>query len=253
MLVGEERDLEEKRASFFCLKESNGEVVWAHRSYGDWWWTGIEGAAGGVLYVHGFATPSLPVHRGVIAVDIATGTRLWENGAVRFIRAEGTRVTVEAHGAAGSTLQELDSRTGQMAGDDPQGVSAISPRKSAGPHFSDVVAPSSVDSWESVSADARKVLAEHAGADAQNPEFLIDAGCMVFTFLGSIGRGGAEESVGGRTLLVIDLATGRALYRDALQPRDFRTSAQTFFVRNHLLLYVKDRATIVAVRLFPEG
>jgi outer membrane protein assembly factor BamB len=84
LFIGEERDPAARKASFFCLDAANGKVLWHHIPLGDGWWTGFAAAAQGVLLLHGYASPDLPQHLKIFAVDVRTGTPLWSNGSVTF-------------------------------------------------------------------------------------------------------------------------------------------------------------------------
>ena len=92
LFIGEERDPAARKASFFCLDAADGRVLWHHIPLGDGWWTGFAAAAQGVLLLHGYASPDLPQHLKIFAVDVRTGTPLWSNGSVTFTGVHGNEV-----------------------------------------------------------------------------------------------------------------------------------------------------------------
>ncbi|MCI0706201.1 MAG: DUF4905 domain-containing protein, partial [Ignavibacteriae bacterium] len=99
-LVGECRDHELKTVSFFCLDENTGSVHWQGvrlnqsaakedaprlvETSVDPWWIGIDSVYRDVILLHEFANPGLPEHRGILALDLGSGSLLWHNRDLTF-------------------------------------------------------------------------------------------------------------------------------------------------------------------------
>jgi hypothetical protein len=79
----EERDTEKKKATFSCLNRLTGEVAWSGQFLSDWW-VGVEAVTGEALILHGFATPDMPMHKGITVIDLPSGTLLWEHPDFSF-------------------------------------------------------------------------------------------------------------------------------------------------------------------------
>lgn len=103
-----------KQTEFLCLDRESGNVFWRERGFGDQWWIGMEGVHRDVLYVHGFATPELPEHKQITAVDVPTGKLLWFNGELKFCLAVSDSVYATRELPEGSVVLELDYRTGAI-------------------------------------------------------------------------------------------------------------------------------------------
>jgi hypothetical protein len=73
-IIGEVRDVETRRATFFALDAASGRCLWSAREFHDPWWVAIERVSGDRLVLHGFVSPDQPVLRGVTVVDAANGT-----------------------------------------------------------------------------------------------------------------------------------------------------------------------------------
>jgi len=86
-LIGEERDPGAKGVSFFRVLLPGGSVVWSDVTAPGGWWTGIECVTEGALLVHGFASPDLPGHRGLTALDLRDGATLWNDEDMVFVAA----------------------------------------------------------------------------------------------------------------------------------------------------------------------
>ena len=83
-IVGESRDHEQKTASFFCIDERTGSVVWQDMSVHEPWWVGIDSVYRDVIIFHEFANPGLPEHRGILVSDLGSGKLLWHNRELTF-------------------------------------------------------------------------------------------------------------------------------------------------------------------------
>ena len=113
-IVGEVRDLEKKKASFFCLHAVSGEVLWEDLSPGDDWWIGMEGASNGRLYLHGFAAPDLPGKKGILAVDLATGRTLWEDTRMQLESLMGTTLVSSQKVDGEKIYLQVDAASGRV-------------------------------------------------------------------------------------------------------------------------------------------
>ena len=136
MIVGEEREIESRTVSFFCVELSGGRSLWKEKEYGEQWWTGIETVYRDTLLLHGYASPDMPEHRGITAVDIATGELLWRNdevtcaaavrGHIRALRGHpGTRTAVELDRRTGAVLRELIENDAGSAGVNDETVAGV--------------------------------------------------------------------------------------------------------------------------------
>jgi hypothetical protein len=115
----EERDIEHKAAMFSCLDRLSGEVVWGGKSFVDSWWVGVEGVSEDNLYVHGYSVPDMPFHKGITAIDIASGMVIWSQDGLVYERAvsdgvvastgtPGTRTFSLLRGQDGSLIDKWD-------------------------------------------------------------------------------------------------------------------------------------------------
>jgi len=78
-LFVEVRDGDEKKVRFGAVSLSTGQVYFKDLQTSERWLTGIEAAYDGVLLLHNYQTEAGPTHKGLEAVDAATGKTLWSN------------------------------------------------------------------------------------------------------------------------------------------------------------------------------
>jgi len=114
LLVGEDRDPVGKAVSFFCLDAETGKALWRGRSFPEQWWIGIEAVNRGTLFLHEYASPDMPEHRKIIAVDLQTGEMRWRNDDLVFAGAEGDAVFGRKDLFGEDGVYELSRTTGDV-------------------------------------------------------------------------------------------------------------------------------------------
>jgi len=113
-IVGEVRQHEQKRVSFFCLDEQTGHVEWKDRTFDEPWWIGIEAATHHMVILHTYEKPDLPQHREMIAVDLASGRELWRTSDVTFWFLTSTHVYGIQQRFESRVIQEIVLLTGEV-------------------------------------------------------------------------------------------------------------------------------------------
>ncbi|MEO6523755.1 MAG: DUF4905 domain-containing protein [Mucilaginibacter sp.] len=91
LLFTETRDVESRQVSFSGFDLNSGKVTFIDFIPDESWLTGMEGCFEGVLFLHGYESAQSPVHKGITAIDGATGNILWKNFtyAIQHISASG--------------------------------------------------------------------------------------------------------------------------------------------------------------------
>src|SRR5713101_5946050 len=78
-IVVEDRDVERKKVSFTCLDQMTGRVLWTDLQFAEKWWITIDSIYHDVLFLHEYATPDMPEHKKIHAVDVESGRLSWSN------------------------------------------------------------------------------------------------------------------------------------------------------------------------------
>jgi hypothetical protein len=252
-LVGEERRIDEKKALFFCLDREDGEELWRKESPGDNWWIGIEAVYGDTVFFHGFTSPDLPQHRGIIAVDTLTGKKLWEDKQLAWLGAGKDVVLGSAQTPGGQVFAELDRRSGLLR------------RK-----VDEAELPALKQAWRDWVANEQEELFpvpfDQLAAGQPEVASMIRNHCDVGYIPGSIEVAATNDfvildyhvaSTGGTawetpftsTLMVIERATGEIFHSDTIVRKGRTIIPELFFVRQDMLYYIRERRTLIAVRL----
>jgi hypothetical protein len=203
-----------------------------------------------VLFLHGFASPDLPIHRSVHAIDIESGELLWSAGELRFSFATPDAVFAAEDAIGGTTIFELDPRTGARRrswkdGEDPAGGSR--PREDEGEGLMFPVPLGIVEQEHPVVAASILRVFPRAAASS---EVLVDgtlvvAGCT--TAAEESGAGDPAQSA----ILVLRREGGEILYREDFTGAAGSAGPSSFFVRDGILVYVRERTILTGVDLRP--
>ena len=249
-LVGEERRIEEKKAVFFCLDREKGQELWKHASLGDAWWIGIEAVYRDTVLFHGFANPNLPQHRGIITVDVLTGKKLWEDQELEFVGVGDDSVVGSRETSAGHSLVELDRRSGQTRRElSREDFHALNMSWSESEE--EIRFPMPLDELARDSSQAGAAIAGQydSGTVAGPVEAMEEGEYVIFDYHELSGRGPAESPLFSSVVKVVERATGTVVYSDAVSSGVQSVIPDLFFVQHGMLYYIKDRRTLVAVRL----
>jgi hypothetical protein len=247
MLVGEERNIESKTASFFCVDHSG--TLWKGKNFGEQWWTGIETVHRGVLFLYGFATPDLPGRKGITAVDCATGDILWKNGDLTFIAAAGDKIYSSQEALDGPVVGEIDHRTGTQVREVGRGSSAMQQVPRAADGLEDVEYPQ-VLSEDDVSPLAALVRKFSAPAVTECPvEYGEHGPFLVIVY--HRGKGSARDGRSPCTQMmdVVERASGTMAMHVTLDPEVSIPALGSFLVQGDTLYFVRERKTLAAVQL----
>ena len=247
LIVGETRDLDKKLASFFCLNHRDGSTLWEGVTFEEKWWIGTEAIHRDRVLLHGFATPDMPVHKGVTAVDVFTGKVVWSNQDVAFYDAVNDSVIVSKGALDGRSLLELDGRTGRLLstwGEDMDIPDKPTPQAGTGVLM--FPAPLTMISEHGAILAGKNIPQDDIVGDVEaieNGDLL-----LVGFHQRSHAETGSETSITD-SLRIIDLNKNEIVYSEMLNTGASRIVPDMFFTREDMLYYVKERTTLVAVNL----
>jgi len=213
-IIGEMRDPEAKRASFFALTAETGACLWRDRELHDSWWVAIERVVGDTLVLHGFISPDFPLPRGVSVVNIPTGTVVWSDPEWT-----GDETALANAGVVLSGLEPAGEATFPIPHD---------------PHEPELAGDVVVATWpvdrvvgpmETAGQGGLTVVAAHVRSDRSNDATL------------------------KHLLKIHDARTGKTLFEDTLVAAAKGVAPDAFFIHDGMLFYIRERTTLCAVRI----
>ena len=249
-LIGEERDPAARSVSFFRVRVSSGEMVWRDVTAPGGWWTGIECVTQGTLLIHGFASPDLPGHRGLTALDLRTGASLWSDDDIVFVAAVdgvayGLRGRSDRPGLVGRSLT-----TGTLIDEGPADEGRLRDlvRRWQAETPSPVALPEPVEVGEDEHAIVRTFLAGAAMVEG-GLETLRFGGMMVTAHHERVPAVTPGRPVYRRVLSVFGGEGATPAYREILDDNLTMPAPEAFLMVDQTLLFVKGHRTLCAVHL----
>lgn len=114
LIVGEDREIDKKQVSFFCLNADNGLALWRDKTLQTPWWIELSMIHRNVVFFHEFESADLPEHKRIIALDLHTGDLLWENPEFRLLFASDESVYVQKNTFENLLYFELEYESGNV-------------------------------------------------------------------------------------------------------------------------------------------
>lgn len=250
-LVGEDREIEKKETSFFCVERRTGNVFWRNLNPGDRWWIGVEAVTDAVVVFHGFTSPDMPGHRSITVADLESGTVLWSNPDLRFLALEEGSITAHGESHGKRRVVRVALETGEILNEvDPD---VADPRPLSGGEHSTgdgVLLPAPVrDEAEQEPAIVRCLSRYVTGGLQPAQVFLLDlSGLVLFQASEPLTGQQAGQSNMRTVLKIVDRGDSRLMYSDILQERT-SVASPCFFVQDGVLYYVRERRTLSALFL----
>jgi hypothetical protein len=244
VFVGEERDLGAKRASFFCLNRSTGEILWTNVPFNEPWWIGIEAVHRDRLFLHGFTQPDMPEHLGVLAVDLFTGQIAWSRNDVRFVLVTDESLFASKDTVNGRSILELHPQDGSTLGswdNDHEGMQMARSRRQVvlenEPEFPAPIADDELITF----------VSKHAGIENSVGviEGLAASGFYFFNYHQRSVATGQLSSV----LFATDRTTGGIVFKETLDQNLQGVVSDSFFLWDEKLFFIKDRHMLTAVNI----
>jgi hypothetical protein len=252
LLVGEDRTIDSREVTFFCVERATGSVLWRDLALPERWWVGIETICHGVVLFHLYASPDLPGHRGLVGADMLSGSILWTLPGARFLECavRGIRISADAGGGKDSDVL-LDVRTGSHLSSEPQGNSLPLGGSDAGVGAGPVGLPRAVNAGTPEVRALEPLLRGSLPPEIlQVPIQVLEAGSLlvILTHRPNHTHGMDNPGLHARVHL-LRRADGRIMFEDTVLARTLADSGQHVFVQDGLLYYVQERRTLVAIAL----
>ena len=242
-LIGEARNLQEKRVGFFCLNQKTGKVLWEEKTFGEQWWIGIEALVADTLFLHRYTTPELPEHQGLIAVDVQSGNELWRNNDVRFVAAQGERVRVLRRGREGGETVHLECRTGNIVEGTADPATEAPSSQSTFPELVfDVFASDSPNSQTiRKHCDERRLVGP--------VEYLATLRYLILCYHERKDTSSHDQLILDTIVKILDREDGTVRFAETIHQNASAVVPENFFVENHMLVFIHERSTLSAIEL----
>ncbi len=247
ILVGEVRNTTEKSVSFFCIHLKAGIVLWEGLRFEEKWWIGIESVFNNVVIFHEFATPELPEHFKIRAVDCRSGKKLWENDEVQFVSGKGDFVYVAKMGLREKKFYEMELRTGEIRKEiSADGIPSLGSNDLEA--VDDIQFPNGVFD-EDQRTNLLQMIPVNDSKKIGYAEYIKKNNLLLIGYYHHSNN--SDPSKFDHSLLVVD-ENKKPIYNDTIDVGVHYPSADGFLCIGETLVYVKNRNELVTVDLKGE-
>jgi len=252
-LIIEAREQDTKRATFHALDATSGVAYWQDLMLDEPWWIGIEDVAKGTLLVHKFASPDMPQHLGIIALELRTGMRLWSNDELTYWFSSDDSVFAHRMMFDKRVASELDLHTGHVMkeiGEDFEFGLFQNREEAVQENQKGLQFPEVLDFERSdpiILRVAKKGLHSHQVQGAV--EFARFENVVIVSFHTLSGEKSEERTLLDNYLKIMDIENGGLLFSDIISHTVQSAVPDSFFVRNNMLYFIKNQKTLTAIRL----
>lgn len=250
-LLGDTRDVEKHTATFFALNLQTGEPLWERCVLPQAWWISMQSIVGDTLLLHGFEKPDMPIPKGMYAVDMTTGAVRWSDETLTYLFTANGRVYAQRASFSTRTFLEIDPHTGDMLydyGSNEDGIMELRRVAQNDEEPGYVFAESLPSMSEAVRATVERAI------DLSRARGVVDvaeaAGYLIVAH--HEPAKGAQAMLNNRVmnkLTVIAPANGAVVYEDVLVADAPAPVPDVFFVKDDVLLYVKETTRVMGLRL----
>jgi hypothetical protein len=252
-IVGESREHEQRRASFFCLQEATGEPLWTELTLEEPWWVGIEAVQKDTVLFHGFAKPDMPEHLGIIAFDVERGTAQWRNDELTFWFCYRDHVYAHRQQFEKRLGYKLVLSTGAIeeefgdAFDELHALRQLAIQEEQHPEFQ---FPEVIDrEADSRLADVVREVTKGVGVQGNIEALRHDPYVLLNYFTPAKQTRAGEPARFQNRLHVVDLERGSEVFSDVITSSAQAPSPDSFFVKEDVVFFVKDDTTLTALKL----
>ena len=250
LFVGEDRDVDAKSVSLFCLDQRTGAVQWKDVQLKERWWISLEIVHENVVLACEFATPDMPDFKTIHALDLSTGKPLWQNDEARLLFAHGdcvyacketyeTRIFFEIDLNSGTMLRELDA----------QYIEVLRETIAAN-HAESMEFPVTLDLSSIEDSRLRQEIGKVTNrARVIGPAECIDKGdVLVLAYYNDISTNPLQQVL-RQELFLVDKGKARSMYRDVISSNSIKAVPDAFFSRENFIYYIKDKRILRAIDL----
>ncbi|MFI5264155.1 MAG: DUF4905 domain-containing protein [Candidatus Kapaibacterium sp.] len=254
ILAGEERDTDEKTASIFALDVPGGKTLWRNVTLDEAWWFNSERATPDNIYIQKFRKPDMPEPKGIVALNIHSGTIRWEQPDVSMLFEHDGKIYAQREALGRKEFFAIDSISGEVLeayGSEKENILAMQSMIVDTDHhsvYSVAITPEDYlfTAIENVLSDVLNVSDLRGTID-----FAEYGNYIIFSYHERI-LNDPQAMLGNllrNHLKVLDKEKGEIIYSDEPNAETPYPVPENFFIHRGVLIYVKEKHEVIGVPL----
>lgn len=251
VLLGDTRDVKNHTASFFALDVRTGGTLWRDVTLPQAWWIGMQCVIGDTLLLHGFEKPDMPIPKGMYAVDVRTGAVRWSDPTLTYLFTINNRIYAWRASLHEKSFYEIDPLTGESIYDYGSNEEGIMQLRSVAPPPQEEPGYVFAESLHTRNEALQTLVLK--SIDLSSARGAVDVaesnGVIIVAW---------HEPVRGPQAMLNNIVScrlnilssdGAILYEDTLVDEAPSPVPDVFFVKDDVLLYVKESSRVTGLRL----
>lgn len=257
-IIGETRDKEKNKLYLFTLDYTRGKIFLRDYSFeNNNYWVSVEGASEEIFFLGRFEKPELPYQTGIIATDIKTGEKLWENTDYTFLFTTEDSVYGIHKKSDRNEAAELDSGTGKvkrvLTESEHTEILRLEDENEKR-IFENSLYPTGYNKSETnINFSIENLIKEIHSEDREieRIEYIMKGTLLIFNYYEKCSdnskHGGNNFYI--NKLLIYDTEMSEILYEDILNKSTNFCVPDNFFINNNFLFYIKEKKTLNCINL----
>ncbi len=255
IIAGETRDNERKKLFLFSLDVNTGKCLMKDFLFEDGnYWVSIEGGNDNILFLNRFRSPELPYPKNIIALDVYTGKKLWENEEYVYYFCSKDKLYGRKSSFENDLYASIDLSDGSASPLSYNDASKLKQMKAEADEdlfreFYDYPKPVSTCP---AGGECPAIIAKETGGKIikGDVEYITKNDFLLFNYY--LESGSAPDT--GRKMYknvfcIYEVTSGNKLYGDVLNENSNYNVPDNFFIKDGRVFLLKGRENLVSINL----
>jgi len=247
-LLIESRNTDQKEAFFTCLDLFSGESKFTDHQFSEKYWLGIETIYKDKIFIHTFAKPDMPGHRGLTVFDLNSKKVVWENKEYAFLFIHDDRVYTYQERFEGRRFFTLDYFTGEFLediGENSDEINLLREKIESEKDYSNYLFPERF-----ISRDVDSNVSEIINNTTGNLELVGYVEYTIFDKLLLLSyHTRLSDADISNTFAAFNIAKKMKFFSEVLNKKVNAFAPDSFFVYKDLLIIVKEKTEVIVYKL----
>jgi hypothetical protein len=255
-IIGETRDTINKNLFLFTIDYTTGKTYIKNFPFeNDNFWVSIEGATSEIFFLGRFEKPELPYQKKIIALDIKTGRKLWENEKYCFLFNTEEAIYGINRKFQENEIAEIDLKTGEVLITIPENehlkINELR-NKNEDFIFENSNYPkifSKSENEENISDIFNKLC--YKDKEIGSIEYIQKASLLIFNYYIKFGidENSTDKINYENRFVIYDMKKSEILCEDTINKITNYCVPDCFFIKNNFLFYLKEKNELNCIKL----
>lgn len=247
-LILETRDTKTKEVFYHCFNLKSGDKYFSDLQLEEKFWLGIEAVYKEIIYFHKFPKPDMPLHKQIIAYDIALEKILWTNTDLSFLFIHKDLVYGFQQGFEERFFYALDYLNGEIIkdfGNDFKTINMVRKQAEGEKDWSGYIYPKvfANDENDTRISDAINSRTKNLAIEGE-VEYNLYQNLLLFNYHSKIFEGSFVNKFSA-----VDLNLGKTILTEVLNANAAVLFTDSFFVYKKFLFLLREKNEVAVYQL----